>query len=178
MLGQTSNPMLEQAEQGIQSKVPSNLQEPLSRVVHAGLTIMYSPQLAQQRNDHMAVSKDPAQDAGQGAARLISNLYQQSNKTMPVEVIVPASMIFAFEYLDLVAKAGKVQITPDLIAQATQAVADAVLPLLGVTKDKLAGMIAQSQRGGTPGQSSAPAAPTPSAGIIGNAQAAQPATGA
>lgn len=172
MIGQVSNPMLAQAEQGITSKVAPNLQSGLAKVVHAGLTIMYSPQLAQQRNAHMASSKDPAQDAGQGAARLISNLYQQSGKTMPIPLVIPAAMIFAFEYLDLVAKAGKAQITPDLISQATHAVADAVLPLLGVSKDKLAGMI-QQQGGTTQGQAPTPpaAAPAPSGGIIGNAQA-------
>ncbi len=170
MLGQTSNPMLAQAEQGIQSKVPAKLQDGLAKVIHAGLTIMYSPQLAQQRNAHMAASKDPAKDAGQGAARLVANLYQQSNKTMPIEIIVPAAMIFAFEYLDLVSKAGKAQITPDLIARATQEAADAALPLIGVTKDKLAQMIAQSQKGGAPsGQGQAPT-PAPAPGIIGAAQ--------
>jgi hypothetical protein len=170
MLGQSSNPMLEQAEQGIQSKVPQNLQAGLQKVIHAGLTIMYSPKLAQQRNDRIANSKDPAQDAGQGAARLILNLYQQSGKTLPVPLVVPAAMIFAFEYLDLVAKAGKAQITPDVIAQATQAVADSVLPMMGITKDKLAALIAQSQQGGAQPATGAPTAPAPT-GIINKAQA-------
>jgi hypothetical protein len=176
MLGQASNPMLAQAAQGIQSNVPANLQGALSKVVHAGLTIMYSPKLAQQRNAHMASSKDPAQDAGQGASRLISNLYQQSNKTLPIPLIVPAAMIFAFEYLDLVAKAGKAQITPDLLAQTTQAVSSAVLPLMGVTPDKLQQMVAmakQKQAGGAAQAAPAvpPTAQPASSGIINGAGA-------
>jgi hypothetical protein len=173
MLGQASNPMLEQAEQGIQSKVPQNLQAGLQKVIHAGLTIMYSPKLAQQRNQRLAQTTDPAKDAGEGSARLVLNLYQQSNKTMPPELVVPAAMIFAFEYLDLIAKAGKAQITPDVIAKTTQAVADSVLPMMGITKDKLAALIAQSQQGGAQPAAGAPAAPTAPApaGIIGKAQA-------
>lgn len=173
MIGQASNPMLEQAEQGIQSKVPQDQQAGLEKVVHAGLTIIYSPKLSQQLTARLAASTNPAKEAGEGAARLISNLYQQSGKKMPVALVVPAAMIFAFEYLDLVAKAGKAEITPEIIANATQAVADAVLPLMGITKDKLAQLIAKSQQGGAqpPVAPVPPAAPVPAAGIIGKAQA-------
>lgn len=174
MIGQASNPMLEQAEQGIQSKVPQELQAGFEKVIHAGLTIIYSPKLSQQLTARLAASTDPVREAGEGAARLISNLYQQSGKKLPVALVVPAAMVFAFEYLDLVAKAGKAEITPELIASATQAVADAVLPLMGITKDKLAQLIAQSKQGGAQAPAAgAPTAPVPapSAGIIGKAQA-------
>ena len=171
MIGQASNPMLEQAEQAIASKMPPAMQQDLQRVVHAGLTIMYSPQLAQQRNARIAASSDPVQDASSGAARLISNLFQQSNKSIPAALIIPAAIIFAFEYLDLVAKAGKTQITPDLIAQTTQAVAQAVLPLMGVTPQKMQSLLAVAKQHGNAQSAMTPSAP--SGGIIGNAQAGQ-----
>ena len=145
MLGHPSNAMLKQAEQGIENKVPAQSKSAFTRVVTAGLTILYSPQMEQMRAQRMAQVQDPAKDAGQGAARMLSNLYEQSKKTMPVEVMVPAAMIFAFEFLDLLAQAGKAQITPDLIDKTTQAVGDAVLPMFGVTPDKLQQMIAQAQ---------------------------------
>lgn len=171
MLGQASNVMLAKAEDGIQSKVSPANQANLAKVIHAGLTIMYSPKMTDQRNQMIANSKDPAKDAGQGAARLVSNLYQQSGQKMPQQLIVPAAMIFAFEWLDLVSKAGKVDVTPDLIAQATQEVGNAVLPMFGVTPDKLAQMKAQ---GGAQAAQQPPAAPTTqsSGGIISNAMGA------
>ncbi len=157
--------MLAQAEQAIQAKIPPAMQANFEKVVHAGLTILYSPKLAQQRNAQLANVTDPAQLAGQGAARMVSNLFQQSGKKIPIPLIIPAAMVLAFEFLDLAAKAGKAQITPDLIAKATQAVADAILPLFGATKDKVAQMTAQ--KAGAP----AAPAPAPAGGIIGNAQA-------
>lgn len=171
MLGQASNPMLAKAEDGIQSKVSPANQANLAKVIHAGLTIMYSPKLTEQRNQMIATSQDPAKDAGQGAARLVSNLYQQSGQKMPQQLIVPAAMIFAFEWLDLVSKAGKVQITPDLIAQTTQEAGNAVLPMFGVTPDKLNQMRAAAQQGGTQPPSQAPAA-APAGGIISSAMGA------
>lgn len=161
MLGQASNPMLAQAEEGIRAKVPQELQSSLEKIVHAGLTIMYSPNLTQQRNERIATSKDPAKEAGEGAARMISNLYQQSGKKLPIPLVVPAAMIFAFEWLDLIAKTGKTQITPDLIAQTTKSVADAILPLMGITKEKLASLTQQAQQGGAQLPAAGPAAPMP-----------------
>lgn len=169
MLGQASNPMLQQAEDGIKAKVPQNQQDALDKVVHAGLTILYSPKLAQQRNERIAATTDPVKDAGEGAARMMSNLFQQSGKKMPLPVIIPAGMILALEFLDLLAKAGKAQVTPDLIAKVSKAVADSLLPLFGATPDKVQQAMAQSKGAQPPaGQPVAPA-PVPT-GIIGRAQ--------
>jgi hypothetical protein len=167
MLGEATNPMLQQAEQGIEAKVPANLKDGLDKVVHAGLTILYSPKLAQQRNERIAATTDPVKDVGEGAARMMSNLFQQSGKKMPMQLIVPAAMILGFEYLDLLGKAGKAEVTPDLIAKASQSIADSLLPLFNVTKEQLAGMMAKAQGG----QPAAPTPAAPSAGIIGTAQA-------
>lgn len=163
--------MLAQAEQAIQSKVPAKLQQALARVLQAGMTILYSPQLKTQLQQRIMGSSDPVKDASAGAVRLVSELYRQSNKTMPTDLVVPAAMIFAFEYLDLVAKAGKAQITPDMIAKTTTAVGDAVLPMFGVTKAKLAAMIEKAKK--NPQGQSAPAPASPGSGILAAAQGAQ-----
>jgi len=177
MLGNASNPMLAQAEQGIQAKIPQAKQADFQKVIQAGLTIMYSPKLEQQRNANLANSKDPISDASQGASRLVMNLYQQSGKKLTPDLMISASVIFALEYLDLVAKAGKVQITPDMIAQATQKTVEAVLPLfkapdgsqvLSTDKIQQIGAQLQSQTGQGAPQGAAPAA-APSGGIISNA---------
>lgn len=157
MLGQASNPMLEQAEQGIIDKVPANLKDGMDRVIHAGLTIMYSPKLTQARNERIANSTDPVKEAAEGSARLMLNLYEQSGKKLPVALVAPGAMVFAFEYLDLLAKAGKAQITPDLIAQVTQATGAAALKLMGIGQEQIEQLQAQQ----------APAKPT---GIIASAQ--------
>ncbi len=173
MLGNASNPMLEQAEEGIQKSVKPEMQGALEKVVHAGLTIMYSPKLEQQRNARLSSGSDPVKDASEGAVRLVANISQQSGGKMPVEIAGPAAMIFALEYLDLVSKAKGVEITPDVIAQTAKAVGDAILPAMGLTKDKLAALMAKTGQGGAQPAGMAPSAsPPPQApqGIIGSAQ--------
>ena len=167
MLGQTTNPMLAKAEEGIQAKVKPAMQANLSKVVHAGLTIMYSPQMADARNKHLSEVTDFVGEAGKGSARMIYNLYLQSKKKMPLDIVVPACMIFAFEYLDLIEKAGKIKVTPDVISQVTQGVSEAVLPMFGVTPEKMATLMQQTQQKQAQGQT--PAKPQ---GIIAGAQGA------
>lgn len=166
MIGQASNPLLEKAEQALLAKVPANLQKTVAQVVHAGLSVLYSAKIAPQLQKRIAGITDPAKEAGEGAARMMSNLYQQSGKTMPLKgVAVPASQILALEFLDLCAKAGKANITPQLVGQTAQATADAMMPFFGVTKPMLskAMALAQQKQDGT-----LPAAP---GGLVDQAQA-------
>ena len=156
MLGKPANPMIDKAEMAIEAKVPAKFKGALAKVVHAGLTIMYAPSLKETMMHRIATSTSPAQDAGQGAARLVVELDKQSKGTMPQALRTPAAMLFAFEYLDLVAKVGKVQITPQLISDATQATGDALLTAMGVKQQQLQQMIAAKGGGKSPGLINAP----------------------
>ena len=147
-LGQTSNPQLQQAEQAIQAKIPQQLQGAFAKVVHAGLTILYSPQLRAKLQQRISQGGNVVQDASQGAIRMVFELYKQSGNKIPQPLLVPAAIIFAFEYLDLVAQAGKVPITPNVIAQVAQATGQAFLQAAGVSQQKLQQMAAQRQQGG------------------------------
>lgn len=155
MIGKASNPMLEQAEQGIQAKLPAALQPLLANIIKAGLTIMYAPALHDTMMHRINSSNNPAQDAGNGSARMMAELYKQSGNKLPPEIMIPAAMIFAFEFLDLVAKAGKVQITPQLIAHTVQAVTAAMFKMGGITPERMHQMIASKQQ-----------QPQPQSGII------------
>lgn len=145
MLGKAANPLLEKAEQAIQSKVQPQYQSGLSKMVHAGLLIMYDPSLKPQMMQKISASTNPAQEAAQGSAMMVARLFKMSKNTIPAQLFAPAAMVFAFEYLDVVAKAGKAQITPQLIADTTQAVGDALMQAMGVSKDKLAQMVQQAK---------------------------------
>lgn len=153
MLGKTTDPMLEQAEQGIQSKLPAKFQPILANVIKAGLTIMYSPSLKDTMMHRINTSNNPAQDAGNGATRMMAELSKQSGNKIPPQVMIPAAIIFAFEYLDLVEKAGKTQVNPQLIAHTVQAVTAAMLKMAGITPEKMHQLMISKQAGTTPAPS-------------------------
>lgn len=150
------NPLLQQTQQGILQKIKPELKAPLERTVAAGLQVMYAkPEVLIQQ---LSKSPDFAHSVGEGAAKLVGVLFSQSKNTMPINIAVPAATFFMCEGLDFLEKAGKVQVTSELLAEATQDMSASVLQLFGVTQDKMKQAMAQK------GQ--------PAEGIIGKAQGA------
>lgn len=142
-LGKTTTPLLQTAEQKIQQSVKPQFQQALQMVVHAGLSIMYSPGLQAMMLHHLKNVANPAQDAGIGAARLIGELQKQSNGKIPTPVVMPAAIIFVCEYFDLLTKVGKVQFTPDLLAKASKIAAQTMLDASGIKQGDIQRAIAQ-----------------------------------
>lgn len=161
-LGKTTIPLLQAAEQKIQQSVKPPFQAALQAVVHAGLSIMYSPGLQATMLHHLKNVENPAQEAGTGAARMIGELQKQAQGKIPQPVLMPAAITFVCEYFDLLAKVGKVQVTPDLLAQASQIAAQTMLDASGIKQGDIQRAIAQ--RGKPP--KAGPSAP-PEGGIIG-----------
>lgn len=174
MLGKATNPLLQKTEQAILAKVKPELQSGMQRTVTAGLQVMYGSK-TNLMTQQLGKSPDYAHNVGEGAAKLLGILYQQSKKTMPLSIGVPAAMIFTCEGLDFLEKAGKLQVTPDLLSQATQEMGASVLQLFGVKPEQMQQAIAQQEaKGAAPTASPTPATPSgpPAQGIVGAAQGA------
>lgn len=188
MLGKATNPLLQQTEQAIQQQVPANLQMPFQRSVAAGMTLLYSPALHQQMVQKLDTTPNPAENASLGAVNLTGTLLNQSKGQMPVSIAAPVAMILLCEILDFIAQAGKIQITPDIVAQAAHSVSEHMLAMLKISQNQLHQVVAhgmsgaqsklnQAQpQGAAPNAAAAaaaaapqPAAPPPSGGIISGA---------
>lgn len=159
-LGKTTIPLLQMAEQKLQQSVKPQFQQALQMVVHAGLTILYSPGLQATLQHHLKNLSNPAQEGGTGAARMMGELQKQAKGKIPTPVLMPAAIILLCEYFDLLSKVGKVQVTPDLLAQASQIAAQTMLNASGIKQSDVQRMIAKQQS--KAGQSS-----PPTGGIIG-----------
>ncbi len=148
MLGQPSSPILAQAEQAIQAKIPQQLQNEFQSILKAGLTIMQAPQLAQTMKHRLMSDTNPIKTAGEGAARMMAEINKQGGNIFSNPqygpLAMPCALMFAYEYLDMSSKVGKIQITPQVLSHTVQSVGHAMLPLFGVTPDKMHSMIAQA----------------------------------
>lgn len=163
MLDAKSNKLLVDSQNKRLSKVDPKLVGSIKKAVMAGETIMYKSKsdiLTQQ----LSKSDDVAHNVGEGATKLVTILYQQSKKTMPMNVMGPTAFLLMLEGLDFLEKAGKIKVTPELLAEATQDFGSSFLQLFGVTPQKMQSMIAAKQ-GGQP----QPSTPTPPAGILAGA---------
>lgn len=161
MLDAKSNKLLVDSQNKRLSKLDPKLVQSVKKAVMAGETIMY-----QSKNDiltqQLTKSNDVAHNVGEGATKLVTILYQQSKKTMPMNVMGPTAFLLMLEGLDFLEKAGKIKVTPDLLDEATKDFGSSFLQLFGVTPEKMQSMIAAKQGG-------QPQPPTPPAGILAGA---------
>jgi hypothetical protein len=176
------NPILQKAEAAYKAKIDPRLMPVVMKIVKAGQQVMYSPGTRHMMQQQFANGTDP-ESIGAGVAKLMGILYHASKMTAPMQALVPAGMLLLFEGLQFLEEAGRVQVTPDFLAQCTQATASALLQVLGVKPEQVQSAIDQARTkagGAQPAQpvqpaaqpaAAMPAAPAPS-GVIAAAKGA------
>jgi hypothetical protein len=123
---------------------------------------------------------EPTEIAGEGVAKLLGMMYKESKGTMPMKAAVPAAQVLLCEALDFMEQAGLVQVSDELIAQATKSMMAYLLQVFGFKKEQVdkymhAGMAAHGSPDGTmPASADAGggAQPPAAGGIINSAQGA------
>lgn len=136
------NKILEQARQALLQKAKPELVPVIEKVVGAGRKVMYSDKSRGMAMQELKRATDP-EGVGSAAAKLAAVLFNQSKQTIPMPVLFPATMLLMIEALQFLEDAGAVQVTPEFLAECTQATGSAFLQMLGVTPEKLQQMAAQ-----------------------------------
>lgn len=135
------------------SAVPPAQQEAFARLVEAGRKILYSDQMAPEVQKALSENKPMWQKLGEGVARLVLLLDQQSNKTAPPELLAPAA-------LELVADLGAgLKVSEDEIKQAQIYSVFCVSKALGVPDHELQQMATSAAQGAPQAQTEAAPAP-------------------
>lgn len=159
-------PGAEQAEQPggqkYKSKVidaiPQELQEPFERVVLAGMKVLYSKDMQPEIQQQMGGSDPTWKKLGEGIAKLMTILDQQSGKGLPQEIIIPAAIELVHEYADFLNRTGKITVSPDELREATMYVVVTTAKLYGVPDDQIQSMFAGGEGEAAPEQPADPAA--------------------
>jgi len=140
-----ANPLHQQLEIEIEEAVPKELKTPYLRVVTAGMRVMFDPKTTKLMQERLIQGSNIVEAVASGIADLLALLHNESRRQMSI----PAAMLAAFtlmaQALDFAEKAGKVQVTKELIAQCTQATWKAATEKFGITQEKINAVIAQSQ---------------------------------
>jgi hypothetical protein len=130
------------------AEIPSNFQEAFSRVVKAGMRVMFSEQTHDLMIDQLSQEGDLADNVGKAIAGLMLMLYQKSNRTMPGEVIIPAGNYLLAEGADFIEKVTGEKITPDVMANAMQVMIDVLMDKFGVDPNRVKSVAQKSAQGG------------------------------
>jgi hypothetical protein len=163
------NPLLQKTTQAVLQKADPRIRPVIEKLFQAGKKVMYAPQTRQFMVKQLGDGKDP-EAVGAGVAKIIAIIFNQSNKTAPMQALIPAAVLLLMEGLQFLEDAGAIKVNPQSLAQYTQAMGSSVLQMFGVTPDKLQGMVNTSKTATTPAPTAA--AVPPAGGILNQAQGA------
>ena len=132
-----SQPILEQAEQKVESQLLPDVRESYLKIVvagmRAGMTDGPNSLLASLRD-----SKDPVSDCAKGAIGLVFTLKSQAKGIMSEKAMVPAASTLMFKALSFAEQMGLVKVGPDELSRATQIFAETFMSRIGVTPQMMA----------------------------------------
>lgn len=140
-------------------KVPPQFQDALDRIVLAGMKVMFD----KSTHDLMLKELDgpgaTGEKLGKGIAGLMALLWQQSNNSMPPQLIIPAMLILLAQAVDFMKKSGE-PVSEQDYGEATQVAVGTVLQMFNLDPNKVAAIGARGMQGAEGGQQpQAPAAP-------------------
>ena len=160
------NPILEKIEQGITEKVTPGNKSAYLRTVIAGQKIMFDEkthanmELVKNPN----ARKDPVTTISSGIAGLMWAMYMQSQKKMPIEVLVLAGVTLMTKAFDFAERGLKIPLDNAMIAATTKKLAENLFTKLGISPEQLNQQILKGkaeieahQAGATPPENTATA---------------------
>lgn len=141
------NQLLEQTSAAILQRVDPRLRPVVEKLVESGKRVMYSEKTRELAMQQLAGGTDP-ENIGAGVAQLAGMLFTESNRTVPMQALAPASAVLLAEALAFLEEAGAVQVDEQFLAACTQALGASFLQLLGITPEKLQEVIGQQPAAG------------------------------
>lgn len=142
------NEILQKTEQEILAKANPQLVPVIQKVADAGRTFMYADQNRELLAQQLSGDGSPEDLIAEGVAKLIGVLYNQSKKTLPMQVMVPASTIILCDVLDMLEQAGKVEVTPEFLASCMKSLSGNILRLFGVGPEQMQKFFDKAKAGG------------------------------
>lgn len=156
------NPTLEKTKQALLAKADKRLHPVIDRLVDAGMKVIYAEQNREQLHEQLGDGSDP-EAIGAGVAKVVGVLFAESGGKAPMQALIPAAMLLLVEGLQFLEDAGAQKVTPEFLAECTQATGSAVLQMLGVSPEQIQGYVQKAQA--QPPQPPQPA-PAPAGGIV------------
>lgn len=137
-----------QAQDNLEKHVPPQFRSAVERLVLAGKKVMFGEQTHDMAMKEVQNAEDPATGAAMGVAALMSQLTGRAKGPVPQPAIVAAAMILLMEALQFLGEAGQVEVTPDLVSEATQELTGVLMQKLQMTPEKIAQAQEVMRRGG------------------------------
>ena len=149
---QSSDPIINQIEQGIEAKVPPEMKKAYMAVVVAGMKVMFDPKTSKFIAERLGASDDIVNNVATGIADLIMLIYNESKRTMSIPAAMLAAITLMCKALDYAEKTMGVKVDSQMAAACTKATTTACMNKFGITQDKIDQAIAQQGGNAQPAQ--------------------------
>lgn len=142
---------LEISAESFRSKmtIPPELKKSYDAGVKNGLLMMFSKQTREETLKFMEGGNDVPQSMADGIFSVVVFLHDQSNGTMPPQIIIPVGVELLAHAVDVAKKAG-IEVTDADVAEGMGRFIEAVLTASGVGPEQMQKMVAGMDSGQNP----------------------------
>lgn len=127
--------------------LPPHMQQPFQAVIVAGMKVLFSQQTHAMVLKQINGPGPMSQKLGDGIAGLMALLFQESQRSIPPQLLIPAGMVLMAHAADYLNKTGN-PVTSQDFGLATQVMVESLLKAFHVDPAKLQAHIAAGGRGG------------------------------
>lgn len=151
-------------------KVPPNLKSIYDKTVLSGLRIMFSKDSFSMFEDQLNKPGNLAQKMSEGIVGLMYMLWDQSNKTLPPQIMIPVGVTLTLKAFDFLQKSKDPEATKQVLGDAVDGTMQGIMRAFGAKEgdmekvlDKMKTKVDQEFTAPAP-TGAAPTAPQPAAG--------------
>lgn len=137
---QQQQPEMELSADGVQSQmqIPPEMQQAYERIVLAGLKFMFDPQTHEMALAEIEKGEGPIeQRVALGIVGLMGMLIQQSNSTLPPQLILPSAVTLYMHAMDFMAKSGE-PVGKEQVGSGMATMLQELLKNLGIPAEQMA----------------------------------------
>lgn len=144
---------IEMTPEGVRKgmKLPEGMEAAYDKIIKAGLKVMFDPTTREETAAFIEESGgDPAKLA-EGVTAVVVALFQQSNNTMPPNLIIPAGIELSVHAAEVAANSG-MELPKEAVAEMMAEVVQQILVKFGATPEQMQKMMSGMDSGQSMGQ--------------------------
>jgi hypothetical protein len=132
------------------AKIPPQLRAMFDKVVLSGERIMFDKSSYHMTEDMLNQPGPLATRISNGIITLVYMLWDKSNKTIPPQLIVPATLVLTLRAFQFLQESKDPEATSDVLGEAVADAVQGVMDRFGATQDKIPALV-KGQQGAQPG---------------------------
>lgn len=125
----------------VRANVPANLQTIFDKAVLSGMRVMFDKSSHAMALDELNAQGPMAPKLAAGIIKLMYMLWQQSNKTLPPQIIVPITTVLTLRAFQFLLLSQDPEATKEVLGDAVADAVQGILDRFGATQDKLPGIM-------------------------------------